>query len=526
MNEASVVWQDQGVSVCKLSLEEIAAVVAQGLCWVLPAAHISARNSETALMTDQMIFNNDWIRRLSDRHMVELTVIIVSKVTAPTEDEARARAKTARTAWEEKRQAEELTAREKVKALTQKAKMACEKCVALANAFKGVNIFDDEKKLAGDPMLQKQVVSLGLALESLAEVISSTIEALLNGDPSALVKADQSLSEISETEVHLALKTALDALGSGHEAGLKKRELEEIFLAAFFSCLLREKDPEYAGHVYNLVRVQKPKIPDVAGIIQHHRRIEWTGFDHYLRLEGSYRVMLVASEELVKILLVALSLEFNQRVLGGESPEMVLEDMGWRYKKPAAGPIYSAVAHVTAGLPPYSRAWSGLCNRLGLVPKKAIVEFTRKTPSANQATNHLGVQAAFGGNAARYLGLLGGTGVSLGHRPDIKFSPLIWLLWKKGDDGKYSVAKQVDRTNLFSITTVAAVDGELRMALLPVGYGDLNPQIYARNRRRVIGLLDNESFAGIKNAIEQAVNIQQVISDLEKQKERSPKQSR
>ena len=353
---------------------------------------------------------------------------------------------------------------------------------------------------------------MGLALDSLADIISSAIEALLNGDPEALVKADQGLSEISESEIRFALKTALDALGAGHEAGLKKQELEEVFLAAFFSSLLREKGGEYASRVYNVVRTQKPKIPDAAGIIRHHEHIEWMGFSHYVRRDGSYLVSLISGEDLKKILLVGLALEFNHRVTQGETQKMVLEDMGWRYKEPAAGPIYNVVTHVTNGLPPYSVAWSGLCNHLGLVPKKAIVEFTHKPASADAA--NFRVHMAFKGNAAQYLGLLGGAGISLGHRPDLEFSPLIWLFWRKGSDGVYSVLGTVDNTNVFSITSVSAPNGKLRMALLPVGLNEMNAQIYGPKRRRIIGLLDNINFTIVKNYLERAVNIPQILRDL------------
>ena len=513
MAEVNVVWQEQGLSVCKLSLEEIAGIVTQGQCWVLPATSVHSRTSEASLMTDQMFFNNDWIRRLSERHVEDIVAVIVSKTLAPTENEARELAEKARGSWMEKTKGEELATREKVKMLTQKAKLACQRCAALTGALKGVNIFDDEKNLITDPVLQKQIVSLGLALESLADIISSAIEALLNGDPEALVKADQGLSEISESEIRFALKTALDALGAGHEAGLKKQELEEVFLAAFFSSLLREKGGEYSSRVYNVVRTQKPKIPDAAGIIRHHEHIEWMGFSHYVRRDGSYLVSLISGEELKKILVTGLSLEFNVRVAQGETAEMVLEDMGWRYKEPAAGPLYSVKTHITSGLPPYSLAWSGLCNRLGLVPKKAIVEFTHKTELVD-TVGHLRVPLSFKGNAAQFLGLLGGTGVSLGHRTDLKFSPLVWLCWRKEADGKYSVLAPADTTSASSITSVAGADGKIRMALLAVGLGEMNPQIYGPKRRRVAGLLDNMNFIAIKNGVERAINIPQVLHDL------------
>lgn len=517
MGEINVNWPEKGVSVCKLPLEEIGDVVSEGECWVLPAANVETRSSTASLMTSDMFFDNEWLRRLSERHIIDVAVVIISKKRAPTEEEARLLAQGARANWEEKRRREEITVRERVKALTQKAMLACEKCSALVTIFKGeVNVFDDQKRLVGDPEVQKHVVSLGLALESLAEVIAGAIEALLNGDPSVLVKADQGLTEVSDENVHLALKSALDALATGHDIGFKKPALEEVFLATFFAAILREKGGEYASRVYDTVRAQKPKIPDAAGVIRYHEHhAEWLGFNHYVRRgDESYLVLLISGEELKKILVAGLALEFNVRVAQGEASEMILEDMGWRYKEPAAGPLYSVKIHVAQGLPPYSLAWSGLCNRLGLVPKKAIVEFTHKTESAD-AASHARIHVAFKGNAAQHLGLLGGTGVSLGHRPDLKFSPLIWLCWRKEADGKYSVLAPADTASVSSITSVAGADGKIRMALLAVGLGEMNPQIYGPKRRRVAGLLDNANFIAIKNGVERAINIPQVLHDLE-----------
>lgn len=115
----------------------------------------------------------------------------------------------------------------------------------------------------------------------------------------------------------------------------------------------------------------------------------------------------------------------------------------------------------------------------------------------------------------------------MGDRDDLKYSPNIWLFWrevnaetKAGSGEFHTVFKTLappDVTNAVSVTTTSSENSEPRMALILVGYGDLNPQIFGRGRRKVIGFLDTISFARILNSIQRSVNIPNVLLEIETQ---------
>jgi len=349
--------------------------------------------------------------------------------------------------YAEKKEEDQKRSEQVVGAVIHKSALAIyRECARLQSALKGLPL---SEPLLMDREILEGVAALGDAVVELMSPIAEAVEHIVNGHGSEL-SAFFDLLEVpdpSAQELKRGLRTALKSVLACHFLKFAKGDLEENFVAVFLSFLGawggRDFDHGYLARsaaIIRLLRAHKPEIPDVAGLVENFHETDWverfiyqiskpnepiifyqdvrdSQKDHLEKISGG-KVALLDEGLVRKILISSLTLKYVlETEVEGKIPEALIQELADICVNPC-GPFTPHNPTGPVASPMYSLALAALCNVVGVLPQRAVVELRKEGVGRH--------------TIRRYLGLTGGRAVVLTPPDEAKRSPAALLLYLFG----------------------------------------------------------------------------------------------
>ena len=425
-------------------------------------------------------------------------------------------------AWQKRQEDQESTRGKKVTQALQKALELYTKCQELLASI-------NQAMISEDPTLMKNVAGLaqiaGPHFSQLEDALVPVVDAFLNGAHHLVADKlkEMDLSPNQEI-VRRALHRSLLAAAVGCEFVKKPlliADIVKIFLIDFMRGLafkgegVDEEMLERVVAMFEMIREEKPSLPDIASMLGQQSHPDWTGYIYRVDLRALAEKKVVAkvssyhhrptpgqesrissgfkrNVDFIKristfpvnvsavrsdadaIILTIVFLMEEVCPLSGKArlKEVVLSEMAARFTRGYR--VFSEKELLEADdLPIYPRVVAAICNVLDVLPRGAIVALGEKDAPVTEVR--------------RFVGLSHNLAVSFGYGGE-KFEPCLLIFAHRDEKGNLTTLDRVTNFNM-----LMRLESGKTQRIVFMGFS-LHQDIFKPGRRKVVGIFPRDLF--------------------------------